>query len=452
MSEVNNGSLGRLPMKTFSLGRNVGKKDIRNFHVRNILNDISLPATYDLRFPSNDVPGLGMGKIYDQKDTGSCVSFAWANVAMWQASTKANKEVELSQEFIYYEGRKAHGYLGQDGMDSQWGCEVLKNLGDPLLSLCPYQNTDNDTVNETAALMADAATRKVASYAQCTSLDDMKQSIYQLGPICIGIPVYESFMDASGGVIPMPGSNEALLGGHELAVCGWTVKNGTKCFVFKNSWYNIPGIQPWGDNGFGYLPEAYMTKYLSNGDADSFTVTPISPPVPNVPHIIVAPLTVEQGKNITITGTGFIASGPVSITIARSQYPIVYPVVAKADGSISISILLDAASFDLGPHGINAKDDSLTIGSNIVTITVKAPTPPVPPVTERYVIFATADYNSTATPKWVIENIWFDKDLGPVTGHKALAAPKNGRYLILATALNTQGVWTVEKVYFQIGY
>ena len=78
----------------------------------------------------------------------------------------------------------------------------------------------------------------------------------------IGISVYESFMSdqaTATGIIPMPGANEQLLGGHAIDLVGFNdamLINGVAgAFIFKNSWSNA-----WGAAGYGFLPYAYVAN------------------------------------------------------------------------------------------------------------------------------------------------------------------------------------------------
>jgi len=253
--------------RVFSMGRKSSK--VRPaFHVRDLIKDpLPVPDTYDLRVVGTG--GFqGAGPIYDQETTGACVSFAWANVKMMQAAKDFATWIALSQEFIYDEGRTQHNAFGQAGMESIWGPQLLQSMGTCELTLDPYQNTDTGTM-PTAAAIANAKKYMTGIIVECTSVDDMKQAILKYGPIGIGIPCFNEIMSVGAdGIIPMPTPGEKSIGGHELCVVGWLIINGVKYFIIKNSWYEIPYVMPWGDKGFGYLPEAYMTQFFAATDPD----------------------------------------------------------------------------------------------------------------------------------------------------------------------------------------
>ena len=73
-------------------------------------------------------------------------------------------------------------------------------------------------------------------------------------PVIIGISVYDSFESSEveqGGIVPMPGTNEEMVGGHCMLAVGYGQKPGY--FTVRNSWGGA-----WGDKGDCYIPEAYL--------------------------------------------------------------------------------------------------------------------------------------------------------------------------------------------------
>jgi C1A family cysteine protease len=72
-----------------------------------------------------------------------------------------------------------------------------------------------------------------------------------------GVEVYESWFSSKAektGLIPLPGKNESLQGGHAICVTGYN--DTKKLFTFKNSWGD-----DWADKGYGYLRYEYMEKF-----------------------------------------------------------------------------------------------------------------------------------------------------------------------------------------------
>jgi C1A family cysteine protease len=76
-------------------------------------------------------------------------------------------------------------------------------------------------------------------------------------------PSYESPDVAKGenaGWVPMPGADEAPIGGHAVMAVGYD--DDDTVFICRNSWG--PG---WGDAGYFYMPYAYL---LDDNLSDDF--------------------------------------------------------------------------------------------------------------------------------------------------------------------------------------
>ncbi len=59
--------------------------------------------------------------------------------------------------------------------------------------------------------------------------------------------------------MPLPQPQEAMLGGHAIAIVGYD--DSKQMFTFQNSWGSS-----WGDKGFGYLPYSYLTNPQLSSD------------------------------------------------------------------------------------------------------------------------------------------------------------------------------------------
>ena len=97
----------------------------------------------------------------------------------------------------------------------------------------------------------------------------IKGILAQGSPVIIGFTVYESFEGnaiAKNGIMPMPKTSEKVLGGHAVLVVGYKLINGQPYWIVRNSWGT-----GWGDGGYFYMPEAYLTtKGLAS---DYWTIT-----------------------------------------------------------------------------------------------------------------------------------------------------------------------------------
>src|SRR5207248_2930205 len=103
----------------------------------------------------------------------------------------------------------------------------------------------------------DGRKHTVLQYSQVdnTSLTAMQNALALGYPIVGGFTVYESFESdtvTKTGMVPMPGKNEKVLGGHAILVVGYN--NANQRFIVRNSW-----SAAWGDKGYFYAPYAYFT-------------------------------------------------------------------------------------------------------------------------------------------------------------------------------------------------
>jgi C1A family cysteine protease len=75
-------------------------------------------------------------------------------------------------------------------------------------------------------------------------------------PFAFGFTVYESFESdavAQTGIVPMPSSNEEVLGGHAVLAVGYD--DASTSFIVRNSWG-----PNWGQKGYYQMPYGYLTN------------------------------------------------------------------------------------------------------------------------------------------------------------------------------------------------
>jgi len=204
-----------------------------------------------------------MGPVGDQGDEGTCVGFACVDgMKEYQEDIDQGKFLDLSVRYVYENAR----ILDDDPSDEEGttirsAMQVLTDKGVPPADCWPYLPhvvgkpcKDADTL---------AATNQESGYWRVDGLDIvqvLKETLSVNGPFPIGINVYQSFEDVfkvKNGHILMPEQGEKLLGGHAICLVGYN--DDTQEFKFKNSWSSV-----WGDKGYGYLPYAYIEKYMQD--------------------------------------------------------------------------------------------------------------------------------------------------------------------------------------------
>jgi C1A family cysteine protease len=230
----------------------------------------ALPPKVDLR---PDCP-----HIYNQKELGSCTANAIA--AALEFDQKKQKLMDIftpSRLFIYYNEREIEetvnedsGAMIRDGIKSvakQGACPEEKNKQHPASDgLWPY---DPDYAvrfrqKPPQKCYEDALKHQAILYSRLVqNLNQMKGCLASGYPFIYGFTVYESFESqevTQTGRVPMPSTNEQLLGGHAVLAVGYD--DSQRRFIVRNSWGDT-----WGMQGYFTMPYAYL---LDNGLANDF--------------------------------------------------------------------------------------------------------------------------------------------------------------------------------------
>jgi C1A family cysteine protease len=226
----------------------------------------TLPASVDLRNYCSP--------IEDQGQLGSCTGNAIAGLIEY-LDRKANKNLDVSRLFIYYQERLLEGTVNYDaGAYIRDGIKAVNKYGAPLESLWPYLIT-RFASRPTTAAYNDALKRRAGAYQKITTrVAGIKTALSQGYPAVVGFDVYASFETqavANTGMMPYPRAGEQLLGGHAVAIVGYNdTLNGGR-FICRNSWGT-----GWGDRGYFYMP--YQVIANANMSDDFWIITSVSNP------------------------------------------------------------------------------------------------------------------------------------------------------------------------------
>jgi len=226
----------------------------------------TLPAVVDLR--------PGCSAIEDQDQLGSCTGNAIAGLIEY-LDRKANKNLEVSRLFIYYQERLLEGTVNYDsGAYIRDGIKAVNLYGAPLESLWPY-TIGRFATRPTTAAYTDAAKRKVGAYQRVTNFAGVKTALAQGYPVVAGFTVYESFegnANNTTGMMPYPNTaTEQVLGGHAVAIVGYNDNLNGGRFICRNSW----GTN-WGDRGYFYMP--YDVIRNTSMSSDFWIITSVKNP------------------------------------------------------------------------------------------------------------------------------------------------------------------------------
>ncbi|MFH1259976.1 MAG: C1 family peptidase [Elusimicrobiota bacterium] len=222
------------------------KLDTRDYLMRAYLPLVKIPKKIDY--------SKKMSPVRDQGDEGTCVGFA-STVGMkeYQEHLDYKKIVTLSPRFLYAECKKIDGMPDEEGTTIRAAMKALKTKGVCQETFWPYRPRQTDKPK--AGAVANAKKFSTLTYARILNLNELLLSLAAKGPAVIGVYVFEGMMTTKTGVVPMPKKNESPLGGHAICPAGYD--NTKKLIKFKNSW-----SEKWGEKGYGYLPYAYLEKYM----------------------------------------------------------------------------------------------------------------------------------------------------------------------------------------------
>ena len=247
------------------------KPDHRDFKFQPKLEQLPISVDLTAQIP---IP------VVDQGQLGSCTANAIAG-ALAYLQDKENVAMRYaSRLFIYYNERVIEGTVSQDaGAEIRDGIKSIVSQG-----FCPESDWPYDisqfAVQPPPFAYTDALKDLVKSYQSVNvSAVDIQNALASGFPVVVGFTVYDSFMNATDGNIPMPNTQtENVLGGHAVLVVGYD--QATSKFKFLNSWGT-----GWGNGGFGTLPFAYLDTNGFGSDywivtADTYQPTPTPTPTP----------------------------------------------------------------------------------------------------------------------------------------------------------------------------
>ena len=220
--------------------------DDRDYLMRAYLPVVKLPKKVDYT--------QKMSPIRDQGAEGTCVGFAVASgMKEYQEFLDYKKLIELSPRYVYSEAKKIDGIPGLEGTTIRASMQVLEKIGVCQEKFWPYSPQQKDKPKKGAK--TNAQKFRIVTYARILNLNELRLSLAGKGPVVLGIEVFKGMLKTKTGLVPLPKKNETSLGGHAIAACGYDDEK--RLIKFKNSWST-----KWGRQGFGYLPYAYIERYM----------------------------------------------------------------------------------------------------------------------------------------------------------------------------------------------
>lgn len=200
----------------------------------------------------------GMPPIYDQGNLGSCTANMVSAAVDYERNKQGLSFVYPSRLFAYYCTRSLeHTTTTDSGASIRDAYKSVNKYGICPETDWPY-NVQKFASRPSPKCFMDAKTDMLVQYEAVTPSQIMPIIASKLA-VGIGISVYTSFEQVTDGYIPIPKTNEQLLGGHAVLLVGYDTQKGL--FKFRNSWG-----PNWGQEGYGYLPFAYVYHPQLAGD------------------------------------------------------------------------------------------------------------------------------------------------------------------------------------------
>ena len=237
----------------YKLGCLYSLPDFRNYKyakIKPIPLSEQLPDSVDLRPVCSP--------IKDQDGVGSCLAFSLTGIMEFNDKKPDGQFTSLSELFLYYIIRDMMGTTDYDsGGYITYGLKCLAQRGVCTEEEYPYDNAIYRYKEmPTGRLLLSGLKHKIDTYWELDTQNDMLTCLADGYAFICGVSVYDSFVSDEirrTGVIPMPGPNEKLRGGHAIMICGYDTN--TQRFIFRNSWGTI-----WGMDGYGTISFEYVSS------------------------------------------------------------------------------------------------------------------------------------------------------------------------------------------------
>jgi C1A family cysteine protease len=209
--------------------------------------------------------------VEDQGSLGSCTANAGIGLLEYYQRRAFGKHLDASRLFLYKATRNLLGWTGDQGAYLRTTMKAMVLFGAPPERYWPYKiaNFDNEP---SAFCYAFAQNYQTIRYYRLDPADlqpsgvlaTIKMFLAAGLPSMFGFAVYSSIPGIGDGTgdIPFPQPGDSFLGGHAVVAVGFddAKKIGKEkgALLIRNSWG-----KNWGENGYGWLPYAYIEAGLA---------------------------------------------------------------------------------------------------------------------------------------------------------------------------------------------
>ena len=218
--------------------------DKRDYPYSSVMRARPLPPTVDLR--------AKCPPVYSQGELGSCTAHAIAAALEFD---QPEPRFVPSRLFIFYNERVLAGAEGSAGAHLRDGIRSVSTQGACKEDDWPYDPAQ-DAVQPPQACYEQALGFKALTYYRLDQdIAQFKTCLAEGFPFVFGFTAYASFETEAvktSGTLPMPQSDETVVGGHAVVAVGYD--DASACVIARNSWG-----PDWGQGGYFMMPYAYIT-------------------------------------------------------------------------------------------------------------------------------------------------------------------------------------------------
>lgn len=121
-----------------------------------------------------------------------------------------------------------------------------------------YDSETEETEEECSDRTKSCQRYMIGDYCVSSETENIKQEIFNYGPVIVTIPVYRDFLIYKKGLYQVYPKNQRFSAEHAVKIIGWDVVDEKNCWLIENSWG-----EDWGQNGTAYV-FSYIVASLLN--------------------------------------------------------------------------------------------------------------------------------------------------------------------------------------------